>query len=150
MRPTRRLVRPAAARLLGLALVASLLASPLGACASSSAPAIADPCTAGAHCEPDPVLALESYRDLLVAGRPREAFAWLHPEATEGLDADGFAHLFERHADALIAQAEDLVRQARATPPRLIARVRTERGEVLVVRTPEGWRLEHPVPARTP
>jgi len=101
-------------------------------------------------CEPDPVVAVERYRDLLVASRPRDAFTWLHPDATEGLDADAFALLFERHGEALVAQAEDLVLQARAGAPTLVARVRTDHGDVLVQRTPEGWRLENPAPSVAP
>ncbi len=111
----------------------------------ATAPTLATCETPG--CEPDPVIAVQRYRDLLVASRPREAFTWLHPEATEGLDADGFALLFERHADALIAQADELLAQARTAAPTLVARVKTDNGEVVVERTAEGWRMRNPVPA---
>jgi hypothetical protein len=128
---------------LALTLALSLSSILIGCPATT--PTLAACATPG--CEPDPVIAVERYRDLLVASRPRDAFTWLHPDATEGLDADAFALLFERHADALIAQAEELLVQARAAAPTLFARVRTDHGEVVVERTAEGWRLRNPVPS---
>ena len=128
---------------IALTLVLSVSSSVATGCPATTPTATSCPTTG---CEPDPVIAVQRYRDLLVASRPREAFTWLHPDATEGLDADGFALLFERHADALIAQAEELLAQARAAAPTLVARVKTDHGEVVVERTPEGWRMRNPVP----
>jgi len=105
---------------------------------------------ASAPVEPDPADAVAAYRDALVAGRPREAFSWIHPDAREGLDEAGFEALYARHRDALVAQAEELVRVARASPPRQRARVATDRGDVLLDETPEGWRLLAPVGAPAP
>lgn len=113
-----------------------LLALLLAACPTASAP-IAD--------EPDPVLAVMAYRDALAEGRPRDAFRWIHPDAREGLDEAGFEALYTRHRDALVAQAEELVKLAKAAPPTQRAKVATDRGDVLVDRTPAGWRLVHPV-----
>lgn len=111
-----------------------LLAAALAGCPSASLPA-----------DPDPVAAVTAYRDALVAGHAREAFAWIHPEAREGLDEAGFEALYARHRDALVAQAEELVRVARANPPRQRAKVSTDRGDVLLDKRPEGWRLLGPV-----
>lgn len=108
----------------------------LTACPSASAP-ISD--------EPDPVLAVVAYRDALAEGRPRDAFRWIHPDAREGLDEAGFEALYQRHRDALVAQADELVKLAKASPPTQRAKVGTDRGDVLVDRTPVGWRLVHPV-----
>ena len=115
-------------------LLALLLAAALAGCPSASLPV-----------DPDPVAAVTAYRDALLAGRPREAFAWIHPEAREGLDEAGFEALYARHRDALVAQAEERVRVARASPPRQRAKVSTDRGDVLLDKGPEGWRLLGPV-----
>jgi hypothetical protein len=125
---------------LALAVPALLAGCPTAA----TAPRCEAPDGLGAGCEPDPTLALIAYRDLLVQNRPREAFTWLHESASEGLDADGFAQLFAKHRDALIAQAESLIALAQSRPPEEVARVRTDGGEVLVVKTPDGWRLSAP------
>jgi len=106
--------------------------------------------SASAPVEPDPADAVSAYRDALVAGRPREAFAWIHPDAREGLDEAGFEALYARHREALVAQAEELVRVARQSPPRQRARVTTDRGDVLLDKTPAGWRLLGPVGAPPP
>jgi len=95
--------------------------------------------------EPDAVRALELYRDALVAGRPGEAFALVHPDAREGLDERAFVTLYQRHKDALVAQAEQLVARARAARPLERAEVRTDRGTAVLERTPDGWRLVAPV-----
>lgn len=116
---------------LALALVLTLAACP--AQSLQSAP------------EPDPIQAVVAYRDALVQNRPRDAFDWIHPDAREGLDAQGFEALFLRHREALIAQAEELVRLAKDSPPTQRARVRTDRGDVLLDKTGEGWRLLGPV-----
>jgi len=115
-------------------LVICFAALSLGGCPSPSLPA-----------EPDPALAVIAYRDALAAGRPRDAFEWIHPDGREGLDAQGFEALYLRHRDALVAQAEELVKLARASPPTQRARVRTDRGDVFLDKTPEGWRLLGPV-----
>lgn len=111
----------------------------LGGCPAASAPV-----------DPDPADAVAAYRDALVAGRPREAFTWIHPDAREGLDEAGFEALYARHRDALVAQAEELLRVARTSPPRQRARVSTDRGDVLLDQTPEGWRLLGPVGVPAP
>jgi hypothetical protein len=86
-----------------------------------------------------------AYRDALVAGRPRDAFAWIHPDAREGLDERGFEALYQRHKDALVAQAEDLVRRVGASPPAERARLRSDKGDIILVKEPDGWRLVDPV-----
>ena len=121
------------------ALVSSCLALVLSGCPSG--PAVRDDLAAG----PDPVAALTAYRDALRAGRTADAFAFIHPDAREGLDLAGFSALYARHKDALVAQAEALVAQAKAAPPTQRARVMTGQGEVELERTPEGWRLLTPV-----
>lgn len=136
---------PSKARAPRLALALTALSTLAAGCpASAPAPRCEAPAGLSAGCEPDPTLALVAYRDLLVQDRPREAFTWLHESATEGLDADGFAQLFAKHRDALIAQAEALIALARSQPPEELARVRTDAGEVLVVKTRDGWRLIAP------
>jgi len=100
--------------------------------------------------EPDAVRALELYREALVAGRTAEAFALIHPDALEGLDEAGFARLFERHHDALVAQADRLLLAARASRAAERAEVATDRGVVVLERTSEGWRLLAPVGAPPP
>lgn len=120
--------------------------STLATCASLRQRGEADPAKRDG-CEPDPLFALTAYRDALAAHNPREAFTWLHPDATEGLDAEGFALLFTRHGDALLAQAEALLTRARASVPDEVARVMTDAGEVIVVKTTQGWRLSAPVGA---
>ncbi len=135
-------VRPHPALLvptLVVALTLSLVPTMLGACPAASTPR-----------EPDPAQAVIAYRDALVAGRPREALSWIHPDAREGLDERGFEALYQRHKDALIAQAEDLVRLVRSAPPAERARVRTDKGDALLVKEPAGWRLLAPVGAPTP
>jgi len=98
--------------------------------------------------EPDPAAAVVVYRDALLGNDPDLAFAMIHPDAREGLDADAFRSLFARHRDALIEQAERLVAIARSAPPREEALVETSTGPVRLVRTPEGWRLTVPVGVR--
>lgn len=110
------------------------LASVLGACPSALAPR-----------GPDPASAVTAYRDALVRDDPRGAFRWIHPDAREGLDERGFEELYRHHRDALVAQAEELVRQVGSGPPTERARVRTSTGDVMLVREPEGWRLLTPV-----
>lgn len=134
------LARAAARTAAGLSALLAFSACP----ASLPTPRCDAPPGLNAGCEPDPTLALIAYRDLLVANRPREAFTWLHESATEGLDADGFAELFAKHRDALIAQAEALIAIAQSQPPEELARVKTDAGEVLVVKTRDGWRLSAP------
>lgn len=112
----------------------SALALLLGGCPSASAPR-----------DPDPALAVLAYRDALVAGHPADAFRWIHPDAREGLDQAGFEALYQRHREALVAQAEELVRQVQAAPPAQRARVRTDKGDLLLDHGPEGWRLLQPV-----
>jgi len=120
--------------------LALCLALTFTACPSQSLPAGSD-----AKADHDPIDAVVAYRDALVQNRPRDAFEWIHPDAREGLDAPGFEALFMRHREALIAQAEDLVRLAQDNPATQRARVRTDRGDVLLDKTPEGWRLIGPV-----
>ncbi|MFO0748348.1 MAG: hypothetical protein U1F43_22200 [Myxococcota bacterium] len=100
--------------------------------------------------EPDAVKTLELYRDALVAGRPRDAFELVHPDAREGLDARGFEVLYERHKDALVAQAEQVLAAARKERPIERAQVQTDKGVVELERTPAGWRLREPVGGRAP
>lgn len=95
--------------------------------------------------DPDPSLAVIAYRDALVAGRPADAFRWIHPDARDGLDQSGFEALYLRHREALVAQAEELVRQVQAAAPAQRARVRTDKGDLLLDHGPEGWRLLQPV-----
>jgi len=115
-------------------------------CAARSLPADPHPQAGdGERSDLDPALVVIAYRDALVQGRARDAFAWIHPDAREGLDAQGFEALYQRHREALIAKAEELVKLAREMPPTQRARVRTDRGDVLLDKTPEGWRLLGPV-----
>lgn len=118
-------------------LIALLVATCAAACASAS------PAPDGL--EPDPVLAVQAYRDALVEGRPRDALTWIHPDAREGLDAAAFESLYRQHKDALVAQAEELLRLARSRPPSQRARVATDKGDVLLERSDAGWRLLAPV-----
>ncbi len=99
---------------------------------------------------PDPVAALAAYRDALGTGRLADAFAFIHPEAREGLDLAGFSALYARHKDALLTQADALLERACAAKPAQRARVRTNQGEVELERTPEGWRLLTPVGPAVP
>lgn len=122
-----------ASRLLVAVLLSALVACP-------GADVVREP-----SLEPDAVRALELYRDALVAGRPADAFALIHPDAREGLDERAFTTLYGRHKDALVAQAEGLLARARAARPVERAEVRTDRGTALLERTPEGWRLVSPV-----
>ena len=115
-------------------LVALALALVLAACPAASAPV-----------EPDPVAALAAYRDALVQGHPRDAFQWIHPEAREGLDERGFETLYQRHREALVAQADALLRLARSRQPAQRARVTTAKGDAVLEKGPEGWRLLAPV-----
>lgn len=136
---------PSTARARFLAFAHIALPALLTGCpATAPAPRCEAPAAQSMGCEPDPTQALIAYRDLLVQNRPREAFTWLHESATEGLDADGFAQLFAKHRDALIAQAEGLIALAQSQPPEELARVKTDAGEVLVVKTRDGWRLSAP------
>ncbi|TNF30050.1 MAG: hypothetical protein EP329_14430 [Deltaproteobacteria bacterium] len=98
--------------------------------------------------EPDPVLAIAAYRDALASGRPRDAFALIHPDAREGLDLEGFLVLYSGHRDALVEQADKLLVIARAASPEERARVMTRLGPVELEKTSEGWRLDRPVGAR--
>lgn len=100
--------------------------------------------------EPDAVHTLELYRDALVTGRPDDAFELIHPAAREGLDARGFEALYERHKDALVAQAERLVAVAKKHKPVERAEVQTDKGTVALERTSEGWRLTEPVGGGAP
>lgn len=95
--------------------------------------------------EPDPVAAIAAYRDALAEGRPRDAFALIHPDAREGLDPEGFDVLYSGHRDALLEQAEKILALARASSPQERARVMTRLGPAELVRTGEGWRLDRPV-----
>jgi hypothetical protein len=113
-------------------LVAFLFAT---GCATAPAP-----CPEGA-CAEDPVTTLTRYRDALVEGRPREAFALIHPDAREGLDEAQFEILYARHADRLIAQAEALLLQANAAPPVMRATVDTDRGPIILELTEDGWKV---------
>lgn len=131
--PHLRVALRAAVTLLGTCLATAWLA----ACATTSA--------APEGLEPDPVLAVQAYRDALVEGRPRDAFTWIHPDAREGLDLARFESLYRQHKDALVTQAEELLRLARSRPPAQRARVTTDRGDVLLERGDEGWRLLAPV-----
>ncbi|MFT7580651.1 MAG: hypothetical protein ACI9MR_002324 [Myxococcota bacterium] len=97
-----------------------------------------------------PVHVLERYRDALIDGRLAEAFSYIHPEAREGMDLDGFELLYARHRDALVAQAEGLVSVGQASEPVVHAWVDTDKGRVELVRTLEGWRLMEPVGKATP
>ena len=95
--------------------------------------------------EPDAVRALELYRDALVAGRPQDAYALIHADATEGLDVRAFAALYDRHKDALVAQAERILAAAKAEHPIERAEVATDHGTAVLERTKAGWRLVEPV-----
>ncbi|PKN55743.1 MAG: hypothetical protein CVU56_20020 [Deltaproteobacteria bacterium HGW-Deltaproteobacteria-14] len=95
--------------------------------------------------EPDPVAAIAAYRDALAEGRPRDAFALIHPDAREGLDLEGFLVLYSGHRDALLEQAERVLALASDAPPEQRARVMTRLGPAELVKTEEGWRLDRPV-----
>ena len=128
------------------ALLLCLVAITFAACPARSLPADSSPQSdAGGSSELDPALVVVAYRDALVQGRARDAFAWIHPDAREGLDAQAFEALYQRHREALIAQAEELVQLAREMAPTQRARVHTDRGDVLLDKTVEGWRLLGPV-----
>jgi hypothetical protein len=120
-------------------LLSGLAGLTLAALPSAGCPAASIP-----H-EPDPALAVVAYRDALVAGRPRDALRWIHHDAREGLDEQGFEALYQHHREALIAQAEALVRVVQSGSPTERARVHTERGDVMLVKGPDGWRLLGPV-----
>jgi len=120
--------------MIDLRLLLLALASSLSGCPGRSLPV-----------DPDPVAAVAAYRDALVEGRPRDAFQWIHPDLQEGLDLQGFEALYARHREALVAQAQELIRTARAHPPVQRARVTTDRGDVWLERGPDGWRLRGPV-----
>jgi hypothetical protein len=122
-------------------LLAALAVSMLALAGCPSGPAVREDLALA----PDPIAALTAYRDALGAGRLADAFAFIHPEAREGLDLGGFSALYGRHKEALIAQAEALLARARASKPAQRARVTTSQGEVELERTPEGWRLLTPV-----
>lgn len=95
--------------------------------------------------EPAPGAVFERYRAALVEGRLGEAFAYLHPDAREGLDLDGFKQLAARHLDALVARADALIAASRAGTPTLKATIATDRGEVEAIKTDAGWRLTAPI-----
>lgn len=130
---------------LAAALRASVVACALGVAGCPSASAPLEP-----SLEPDAVRALELYRDALVGGRPKDAFALIHPDAREGLDEARFVALYERHKDALVEQAERVVAKARKERPVERAQVHTDMGPVELERTPDGWRLRDPVGERAP
>lgn len=103
-------------------------------------------CPRDAHApEPDPVAAIAAYRDALAEGRPRDAFALIHPDAREGLDLEGFLVLYSGHREALVEQAERVLALATASAPEERARVMTRLGPAELVKTREGWRLGRPV-----
>ncbi|MGM0574170.1 MAG: hypothetical protein ACQEXJ_00355 [Myxococcota bacterium] len=100
----------------------------------------------GVEADPGPVGVVEAWRDALVEGRPRDAWALLAPRAGQGLDEEAFVALYERQRDDLVAQAEDLLRVARTRPPEERARVRVGDRAVVLVRTREGWRVLRSAP----
>ncbi|MCB9729472.1 MAG: hypothetical protein H6746_13455 [Deltaproteobacteria bacterium] len=89
----------------------------------------------------DPAEVVLAWHSALVEGRPRDAFALLAPEARDGLDEAAFVALYERRRDALVAQAEELVRAVRVQRPDERAWVASAGETLEVVLTTEGWRL---------
>ena len=91
--------------------------------------------------EPQPIDILLSWSEALDAGRAREAWLLLAPNAREGLDEQAFGELVVRDGDELLSRASELIAWAERHPPAERAVVDYGDRRFHLVRTVHGWRI---------
>jgi hypothetical protein len=83
-----------------------------------------------------------AWQGALQAGQPEEAWSFLASDAREGLEQKAFVAMYQRHAPALIRQANAMVDWARSHPPAEVVEVEVGGRRVPLVWTRDGWRID--------